>query len=139
MQKVLIVSDKTSMTAALEAGFDQRGWTSDCIEVPELMKGNDSVYQDCRCLVHFIDREFPKRFEGALEEMAALFKQCPVTSLYLVFEGDYLPTFASWLEHTRRLFRLAMHAPNLQKAIQEIVWLESAGVSAAYSSPMDSA
>lgn len=139
MQKVLIVSDKPSMSSILENEFSLAGWSSNSISMATMMRESSASMHDCQCLVHFIDTDFRKRFDSTIEDIGTMFRECSRTSLYLVFEGDYDPSFASWLGYTKRLFKLAMHYPNLQKAIQEIIWLESTGApSAAYLSPMDS-
>jgi hypothetical protein len=136
MQKILIVSENRNISEALESGFSEAGWLSDIVGMEALIQGKHGLLESYHCLVQVIDRDFPRRFEGALEDMASLLRQCPVNSLYLMFEGDYLPCFSDWLAHTRRLFRKAMHLPNMQRAIEEIVWLESAGTAASgYISP----
>ena len=69
-----------------------------------------------------------------------MIRNCSIhTPLYLVFEDDYDPCFASWSQHAKRLFKLAMHDHHLHDAISKIIQLETECVPrTSFCSPMDS-
>ncbi len=126
MPKALIISDNTTMACAMENEFSLAGWSSDSTGVSAVMVRDIASKRDLQCVVLVVDKDFRKRFGNSIEEMSDMLRECSQLSpLYLMFEGDYDSGYASWLEHTKRLFRLTMHQRNLLDAISEVIRLES--------------
>ncbi|OIR04545.1 hypothetical protein GALL_132150 [mine drainage metagenome] len=140
MDKVLIISDNLTMAHVIETKFSNVGWSNQSISVLSMMGRNSSSANNYQCMILVIDTDFRKRFGSIIDEMTAIIRNGSLhTTLYLMFEGDYDPRFASWLEYSKTIFKLSMHHHNLLKAINEITRLESGIVSrAAFCSPMDS-
>lgn len=138
MPKALIVSDNTIMASAMEIEFHRVGWSSNCISVNSIMGRDSASVCDFQCITLVVDMSFRRHFGGLIEEMGAMVRNCSKhTPLYLVFEGDYDPAFASWLEHTKRLFKSARLYHYLWDAVHKITRLESCNVpKAAFVSPM---
>jgi hypothetical protein len=140
MSKALIISDNISMTCAMENEFSLAGWSSDSISVSSMMLRGIASKRDLQCVALVVDKDFRKRIGSVIEEMSNMISSCSKLSpLYLMFEGDYDSSFASWLYHTKRLFKQTMHQRNLQEAIHEVIRLESEeAIGVALESPMDS-
>jgi len=140
MSNALIISDNVTLSDAMENEFSVAGWSSDSISVSSMMVRDIASKRDLQCVVLVVDKDFRKRFGGTIEEMSTTICNCASLSpLYLMFEGDYDSSFASWLYHTKRLFKQTMHQRNLQEAIHEVIRLESEeAIGVALESPMDS-
>jgi len=110
------------------------------ISTHSIMARNSTYVRNNHFIVMVIDTHFVKRFGSIVEEMSAMIRNCAMhTPLYLLFEGDYEPCFASWLQHIKRLFKSTIHDHHLRDAISEIIRLESECVPRTSScSPMDS-
>lgn len=139
MPKALIISDSLTMTFAMENAFSMAGWSSNSISVHSMLSYDSSSVSNYQCLVLVVDTDFRKRFGSVIDEMCLIANNySQLSSFYLVFEADYDPSFAPWLEYTRRMFKLNRRTPGLQKAMHEIVNLESEeATSTAFVSPMD--
>lgn len=140
MTKALIVSDNLSMAYAVETEFSAAGWASNSKPVYTLAEGHiaDTKWYDCIVLI--VDLDFLKRKDLSIDKITlnieGLSSQVPI---YLLFEGDYNPVMADWLEYTKRLFKMAIRSTMLRDAIAEVVKLESKpGSVCAFCSPMDS-
>lgn len=139
MPKALIISDSLAMTIAMEHEFSMAGWSSKSISVQSMLGYDSASVSNYRCLVLVVDTNFRKRFGSVIDEMCLIVNSCSqLRSFYLVFEADYDPSFAPWLEYTRRMFKLNRRTPGVQNAMHEIVKLESEeATSTAFVSPMD--
>jgi len=139
MSKVLIISDNPTISDSMKATFSNVGWASDSVNLPSVTQQGDYLVGQNTCVVLVIDKGFLARFSKYVEDIATMIRNCAICApIYLVFEGDYDPTFASWLEYTKRLFKSITQPQKIQQAIEEIVRLETRAVPrSAYCSPMD--
>jgi hypothetical protein len=140
MFKALVVSDNLNTTYLLENELSMAGWASNSISIPEMALHRLVSISHYQCVILVIDMEFRKRLGNVIHEMEDIIRNGACNAaLYLIFEGDYDPYFAPWLEHTRRLFKLAARQHTLKTSVEEIIRLESGETSAnAFVSPMDS-
>lgn len=130
MNKVLIVTDNTTIASAVEAKFSIAGWTNEYISINSIMRGNSAFVRNHHCIILIIGIDFIRRFGSVIVEMSAMVKNCSIhTPLYLVFEDDYDPCFALWSQHAKRLFKLAKQDYQLQNVVCEIIRLESECIS----------
>ncbi|MGZ8262304.1 MAG: hypothetical protein ACXW11_10875 [Methylotenera sp.] len=110
----------------MEIKFAKAGWSNNSISVLSMMGRDSASVRNHQCAVLFVDADFSERFGNTIDEMGAMIRNCSIhIPLYLVFEGDYDPSFVSWLEYTKRLFKSTTHHRNLRKAIHEIIRLET--------------
>jgi len=126
MPKALIISDNITMTYAIENEFSLAGWSVETISLSATMERDIASKRDLQCVALVVDKDSRKWTADAIGELDAAIENCSrLSPLYLIFEGDYDSSFSSWLNHTKRMFRLTMHQRNLQNAILEIIRLES--------------
>jgi len=72
-----------------------------------------------------IDADFRKRYGSVITEMSAMVRNYSAhTSIYLMFEDVYHPTFSSWLPHSKRIFQNISNQTKMNEAISEIVKLQ---------------
>jgi hypothetical protein len=91
-----------------------------------MMKRNIEAFSNQKCIVLFIDTDFSKRFSDTFHEISKRVRNLSKkTSIYLLFEGEYDPTYASWLGYIKRVFQSTGHRPVLRKVISEIILQES--------------
>ncbi len=140
MKKILIISDNLDMVSFIETKLSNAGWLNENISTNSIMARNSTYVRNNHFIVMIVDAHFVKRFGSIVDEMSAMIRNCSMhTPLYLLFEGGYEPCFASWVQHTKRRFKLTMHDHHLRDAISEIIRLESEYVSrTSFCSPMDS-
>lgn len=73
-----------------------------------------------------IDADFRKRYCRVIAEMSTIVRNySSYTSLYLLFEDDYDASFSCWLPHSKRIFQKTANQDKLEKAVQEVIKLES--------------
>jgi hypothetical protein len=140
MPRALVVSDNPSMAYAVETEFSAAGWASNSTSVHTLTEGfiADTKWYDCMVLI--VDLDFLKRKDLSIDKITLsigeISRQVPI---YLIFEGDYNPILANWIEYTKRIFKMAFRHFNLWNAVQKVVKLESKpDTNSAFFSPMDS-
>lgn len=125
-QKVIIISDNLKYISAIKVKFSYANWSATSISVLSMMEQNIDTFGSNECVVLFIDADFSKRFSGSFHEISTKVKSFSKhTSIYLLFEGEYEPSFASWLGYVKRVFQAAGHRPILRKVISEIILQES--------------
>lgn len=91
-----------------------------------MMELNIDTFGSNECVVLFIDADFSKRFSDSFNKILTKVKSFSKhTSIYLLFEGEYEPAYASWLRYVKRVFQAAGHRPILRKVISEIILQES--------------
>jgi len=139
MSKALIISDNRAMASVIETKFSNAGWSNESVTIHSMMGRGSASVRNHHCIVLVIGTDFRKRFSSIIDEMGAIIRNCSIhTPLYLLFEDDYDPCFASWVQHAKRLFKSATHHDNLRDAIQEVIRLETESVPrTAFCSPMD--
>ncbi len=129
MRKALILSDSHLMSVALTGQIQALGWTC-AVEDVIFLANNRSQSVDYACVVMVIDAEFHNRYPCTVVEAGqfinSLSRKVP---FYLLFEGQYKGTFASWMGRARRIFQQTNNAQRIQEAVDEIVKLESGEVS----------
>ena len=140
MNKALIITDNPIIASVIEAKLSTAGWTNEKVSTNAMMGGNSAFVRNHHCVILIIDVDFIKRFGSIIVEMSAMIRNCSIyTPLYLVFEDDYDPCFASWSQHAKDLFMLAIHDYHLHDAISKIIQLETECVPrTSFCSPMDS-
>jgi hypothetical protein len=130
MNKALIITDNLIIASAIEANISTAGWANENININSMMRGNSAFVLNHHCIILIIGIDFIRRFGSVIVEMSAMIKNYSIhTPLYLVFEDDYDPCFASWSQHAKRLFKLNNNAHNLHNAISKIIDLETEPVS----------
>lgn len=139
MVKLLIVSDNVNVTHPLKEGFTGESWHSDHTDISRLTGESALSPTDYKFIVFVIHSDFNKRYSSLLDDIKRKLRATgQLTSLYLIFETEYDSAFSSWLLFTKRLFAMGGQSSKLQIALDEIIKLESVGVSRNdYFSPTD--
>jgi hypothetical protein len=129
MNKALIITDNLIIASAIEAKLSVAGWANENICINSIIRGNSAFVRHHHCVILIFGIDFIKRFGSNIVEMSAMVRNCSIhTPLYLVFQDDYDPCFASWSQHAKWLFKLAKQAHNLHDAVNKIIHLETASL-----------
>jgi hypothetical protein len=124
--KVLIISDNFNNSFIMEVKFTDANWSANSIGVQSMMAQNIEAFSNQKCIVLFVDADFSKRFSETFHEISTRVRNVSKsTSIYLLFEGEYDPCYASWLGYIKRVFQSTGHRPVLRKVIREIILQES--------------
>ena len=119
---VLIISDNLKNISAIKVKFSYASWSTNSISVLSMMEQNIETFNHYKCAVLFVDADFSKRFSDSFHEISTRVRDLSkTTSIYLLFEGDYEPCYASWLGYIKRVFQSTGHRPVLRKVISEII------------------
>ena len=139
MSKVLIVSDNIVTVGAIRSLLVQKNIASETINVSKIVSEGAQHVIGYKFAVIYIDLDFYKRFGNVIHEMSSSIKNYgSLRGIYLIFEGDYDPRFASWLEHTKRIFQSVRQESKFNEAIEEILKIETDPIPrTAFRSPMD--
>lgn len=122
MSKVLIVSDNILTVSPIRSLLVQKYIASETINVTKMITQGAQHLVGYKFAVIYIDTDFYKRFGSVLHEMSNSIKNyASLRSIYLVFEGEYDPKFAGWLEHTKRIFQSVRQESKFQEAIEHIL------------------
>jgi hypothetical protein len=140
MPNALIISENQDMSYSMEKEFFLAGWSINSTSFSSMLGRASTSLREYQCITMILDANFPMRFKNVIEEIGDMLSNCSRhASLYLMFEGDYDPSFASWLGYTKRLFKQTCHRHNLRNAMDEIIRLESVTTHEwAFISPMNS-
>lgn len=129
MDDILIVSDSSLAHSALEAALRNAHFPAGLIAllgVLAMFGAASYLARQYQFVLLVIDADFRKRYGSAITEMSAIIRNYSShTSLYLLFEDDYDASFSSWLPHSTRIFQKIANQEKLEKAVQEIIRLES--------------
>lgn len=139
MSEALIISDNLEIAYNVDARFSNAGWSNENISVLAMMARNSASTNRYQCIVLIVDVDLRSRFGSVIQEMSAIIGNFSKHSpLYLIFEGDYDPTFSAWTQYSKQFFTLSMSSTHLLNAINKIIRLESQYLpSINYCSPMD--
>lgn len=139
MTTLLIVSDNVNVSNTFKQGFSRENWLIDHIKLSSLVESSNISTVDYKFIVLAITPSFITHFSSILDDLRKKLRApSQKTSLYLVFEGEYDAVFNPWLLYIKRLFTMAIQPHKFQHALDEIIKLESAGMTRInYSSPMD--
>lgn len=139
MARVLIVSDYSRTSHNLEDELSRFGWVADSTTMQTLLSQGSSVTKGYDNIILIIDANFRKNFIGVIGEMESLISNCSkYSAMYLMFEDDYDPIYASWLAHINRMFKSMNRQPDLEEAIKEIIKFSFEPVSNnSFTSPMN--
>lgn len=129
MDDILIVSDSSLAHSALEAALRNAHFPAGLIAllgVLAMFGAASYLARQYQFVLLVIDADFRKNYGSAIAEMSAIIRNYSShTSLYLLFEDDYEASFSSWLPHSKRIFQKIANKDKLEKAVQEIIRLES--------------
>jgi hypothetical protein len=140
MPNVLIISDSLNISGLISAGFLAAGCTTQSVDVLKFIDNGNEVLKNSLCALLFIDSDFIKRSASLIDEIDQKIKSCAsLMPIYLIFEDDYDPSFATWRLKARRLYESINQGQRVQEVVKEITKLESYMNSRySYCSPMDS-
>ena len=140
MPNVLIISDSLNITGLISAGFLAAGCTTQSMDVLKFIDNGNEVLKNSLCALLFIDSDFIKRSASVIDEIDQKIKNCASRMpIYLMFEDDYDPYFATWRLKARRLYESINQNQRVEEVVKEITKLESNMNSRySYCSPMDS-
>lgn len=129
MDEILIVSDNALAHSALEAALRNAHFPAGLIAllgVLAMFGAASYLARQYQFVLLIVDADFRKHYGSVITEMSAIIRNYSShTSLYLLFEDDYDASFSSWLPHSKRIFQSIANQDKLEKAVQEIIRLES--------------
>ncbi|MFZ3087117.1 MAG: hypothetical protein WA123_03535 [Methylotenera sp.] len=129
MDDILIVSDSSLAHSTLETALRNAHFPAGLIGllgVLAMLGCASYLARQYQFVLFVVDADFRKRYGSVITEMSAIIRNYSRhTSLYLLFEDDYDSTFSDWLPHSKRIFQKTANQEKLEKAVQEIIRLES--------------